>query len=99
MRCTKILPEFESQSQRSKVKVTGDKKTKKCGILFGSRPLGRGPRAAFFSGAVLGARGPPPVLYAGGKISACCLVLVIYLFDRVLSSSRFVFRMFSTLFR
>ena len=31
----------------------GQKKTKKCGILFGSRPLGRGPRAAFFSGAVL----------------------------------------------
>jgi len=28
---------------RSKVKVTGDKKTKKCGILFVSRPLGRGP--------------------------------------------------------
>ena len=41
---------------RSKVKVTGTKKTKKCGILFGSRPLGRGLHAAFFSGAVLGAR-------------------------------------------
>jgi len=38
------------------VKVTRDKKTKKCGILFGSRPLGSGPRAAFFSGAVIGAR-------------------------------------------
>ena len=38
------------------VKVTGGKKTKKCGILFGSRPLGRGPRSSFFSVAVLGAR-------------------------------------------
>jgi len=38
---------------RSKVKVTGDKKTKPCGILFGSRPLGRGPRVASFSGAVV----------------------------------------------
>ena len=26
---------------------------KKCSILFGSRPLGRGPCAAFFSRAVL----------------------------------------------
>ena len=31
-------------------------KNEKCGILFGSRPLGRGPRAAFFSGVILGAR-------------------------------------------
>ena len=51
----KISPEFECQGKRSKVKVTGDKKTKKCGILFGS-----GPRGA--------------VLYAGGKISACCVI-------------------------
>jgi len=42
------------KGQRSKVKVTGDKKTIKCGIFFGSCPRGRG--------------------YAGGKISACCLV-------------------------
>jgi len=34
---------------RSKVKVTGD--TKKCDILFGSRLLGRGPRAALLAGA------------------------------------------------
>jgi len=61
----------------SNVEVKGqghrDKKTQKCGILFGSRPLGCGPRAAFFSGAVFGGA----VLrqfYAGGKISACCLV-------------------------
>ena len=55
MQCTNISPEFECQGQRSNVKVTGDKKKrKKCGILFGSRPLGCGPRAAFFSGAVLG---------------------------------------------
>jgi len=39
---------------RSKVKVTEDKKKKKRGVLFVSRPLGRGARAAFFSGAVLG---------------------------------------------
>jgi len=48
---TKISPEFECQGQRSKVKVTGDKKTKKCGILFGSRILWRSPRAAFFFGS------------------------------------------------
>jgi len=46
--CTEISPEFECQGQRSKLKVTGDKKTKKCGILFGSRRPGRGPRAALF---------------------------------------------------
>jgi len=55
--CTKISPVFDCHGQRSKVKVIGDKKTKKCGILFGSRTLGRGPRAAFFrepsSGALL----------------------------------------------
>jgi len=28
---------------RSNVKVTGDKKTTKCAILFGSRPLGHSP--------------------------------------------------------
>ena len=38
---------------RSKVKVTGET-PKKCGILFGSHPMGRGPRAALLSGAVLG---------------------------------------------
>jgi len=55
-----------------KVKGQGHwgQKTKKCGILFGSRPLGRGPHAAFFSGAVL--RGM--ALYMGRKISTCCLV-------------------------
>jgi len=36
------------QKSRPSSKVDGDKKTKKCGILFGSRPLGRGPRVAFF---------------------------------------------------
>jgi len=35
-------------------------KTKKSGILFGSRPLGRGPRAAFY-GAVLGGTVTTPV--------------------------------------
>jgi len=43
--CTKILP-------GSNVTVKGQghrgQKTKKCGILFGSRHLGHSPRAAFF---------------------------------------------------
>jgi len=40
----------------SNVKVKGHRgqKTKKRGILFGSRPLWRGPRAAFFSAAEIG---------------------------------------------
>jgi len=50
VRCTKIS-EFKCQGQRSKSPAA---KTAKCGILFGSRPLGRGPRPAFFSAAVLG---------------------------------------------
>jgi len=33
--CTKISPEFECQGQRSKVKVTGGKKTKN--VTFSSR--------------------------------------------------------------
>jgi len=65
--CTEISPEFECQGQRSRSPVT--KNTKKCGILFGSRPLGHGPRGIFF-GRVPRGRG-----YASGKISACCLVL------------------------
>ena len=36
--CTEISPEFQCHDQRSKVKVTGDKQTKKCCILFWSRP-------------------------------------------------------------
>ena len=71
----------QKSPQSSNVKVNGQKsrspgtkKTKKCGILFGSRPLGRGPRAAFFSAAVLGGA----VHYAGGKISACCIVFLFF---------------------
>ena len=61
------------RTSRSEVKNQGHRaqKTKMCGILFGNRPLGRDPRAAFFSGAVLEGVNH----YAGGKISACCLVL------------------------
>ena len=44
---------------RSNVKVIGDKKTKKWSILFRSHPLGCVPRAAGFSGAVLGATAMP----------------------------------------
>ena len=71
MHGTKISPDFECQLQKSKAKVTRDKNEKKCGILLGSCPIVRGPGAAFFSGAVLGSA----VHYAGGKISACCVVL------------------------
>ena len=42
--CTKISPEFKRQNERSKVKVTGTKKTKS---------------AAFFSGAVLAGAATP----------------------------------------
>jgi len=38
--------------------IDGDRKMQKCGILFGSRPLERGPRAAFFSS---GPRGRDPL--------------------------------------
>jgi len=51
---------------RSKVKVTGTKKTTKCSILF----WGGVPVRHFFGSGPLGA-----VLYAGGKISACRLVV------------------------
>ena len=57
--CTKKLARV--RMSRSKVKGQGhrgQKNTKKCGILFGSRPLGRGPPAACFSGVVLWGRGP-----------------------------------------
>jgi len=61
----KISLEFECQGQRPKVKVTyRGQKNEKCGILFGSCLLERDPRAAFIG------RG----FYAGGKISARCLV-------------------------
>ena len=58
MRCTKISPEFERRRQRSKVKVTGTKKTRTCGFCSG----------VVLWGTVL------RQFYAGGKISACCLV-------------------------
>jgi len=57
--CTKLSSKFECQGQRSKVDITGDKKTKKCGIFY----------RVFLCGAVLSQ------FYSGGKISACCLVL------------------------
>jgi len=37
---TENFPEFECQAQRSR--SPGTKKTKKCGILFGGCPRGRG---------------------------------------------------------
>jgi len=42
--CTKISPKV--RMSRSKVTITGDKKNEKCGILFRSCPLGRGPHAS-----------------------------------------------------
>jgi len=56
--CAKISPEFECHGQRSR--SSGTKKTEKCCILFRShRPLGRGPHAAFFYGAILGGTSTP----------------------------------------
>jgi len=52
------LAEFECQGQRSRLPGT---KTKKCGSLFGSCPLGRAPRAAYFRERSSGS-GPPPFL-------------------------------------
>ena len=50
-------PELECQGQRSKVKVTGTKKNEKMrGILFVSRPQGRGPGADIFRELSSGAR-------------------------------------------
>ena len=69
---TKISPEFECQGQRSKVKVTGDKKRKSAVFCSGVVFCGAVLVQHFFSGAVLW----DAVLYAGGKISACCLVFV-----------------------
>jgi len=66
--------------QSSKVRGQGHSGQKqKCGILFGSRPLGRGPRAAFYREWFLGAQFCSCVVrhfYAGGKISACCQVYI-----------------------
>ena len=59
VRCTKISPEFERRGQRSKVKVTGNKKKRKS--------------AAFCLGVVLWGT-VLRQFYAGWKISACCLV-------------------------
>ena len=64
--CTKISPEFEFGGQRSKVKVTRDTTKTKNAAFFGSGPWG------LACGVCLGNHCPP--FYAGGKISACCLV-------------------------
>jgi len=63
---TKISPEFECQGHRSKVKATGDKKNEKVRQICS---------AVVLCGAVVCSdrRGRG---YAGGKISACCLVIV-----------------------
>jgi len=64
VQCTKISPELEFGGQRSKVKVSRDKK--QSAAFFGSGPRG------LACGVCLGKHRPP--FYAGGKISACCLV-------------------------
>jgi len=68
--CTKISPEFECQRQRSKVKVTGDKK-----VRYFDRESSSGARSScgIFSGAFL-VRAVLRHFYVGGKINACCLV-------------------------
>jgi len=69
--CTKISPEFECRGQRS---TSPGQKMKKSAISCGSCPLDCGPRAAFCSAvAIVIFR----QFYAGGKISACCLVVLI----------------------
>jgi len=61
--CTKLSPEFEFVGQRSKVKVTREKKNE---------------TLQHFSGAVLGgASCVVRQFYTGGKISACCLIINI----------------------
>jgi len=65
---TKISSEFEFGGQRSKFKVTRDK-NEKVRHFFGS-----GPRGLELC--------RPPVLYDGGKISACCLVFRIKRFSK-----------------
>ena len=70
--CTKSSPEFECQGQRSKVKVTGDKKRKSAAVCS-EVVLWGAVLVRYFSGAVLGG----VVLYAGGKSSACSLVTPI----------------------
>jgi len=57
--CTKISPEFECQGQRSRSPETKNDRPKV--PFFGSRPLGRGPRAAFFRNRSSGAWSTTPV--------------------------------------
>jgi len=60
MHCTEISPNFEFGVKGHSSRSSGTIKTTKCGI---------------FSGAVLaGASCVVRQFYAGGKISACCLV-------------------------
>ena len=54
MHCTKISPEFEFGVKAQRPRSPGTKT--KYGSLFGIRPMARGFRAAFLSGAVFGAR-------------------------------------------
>ena len=94
MHCTKISPDFECQGQRLKVKVTRDRKgktvesfpltlhSKECAVGRGTQqtatddtiawsPRGDGLTAVHADGG-----------YAGGKISACCLVVLFRRFLR-----------------
>jgi len=57
MHSTNISPEFECQGQRSR--SPGTKKNKKCGILFGSGPRGRGPLRRWKKQRTLSSYGRP----------------------------------------
>jgi len=59
MHCTVISPEFECQGQRSKVKVTGDKKRKSATFCSGVVLWGARSSCGIFSAAVLGGASTP----------------------------------------
>ena len=59
MHCTKISSEFDCQDQRSKVKVTGDKKRKSAAFRSGVVLCGAVRVRQPFSGAVLGGASTP----------------------------------------
>ena len=67
MHCTKIAPEFECQGQRSRSPGT---KMKNCWVI----PVGRTQQTAADDTI---AWQPGVTGYAGGKISACCLVVKV----------------------
>jgi len=66
--CTNISPKFAFRGQRSKVKVT---RNKKYGLFFGVVPGAQTLCGMFFRSGSQGR------CYGGGKISACYLVFAL----------------------